>query len=141
MPRTRSQTSPFKVLRMKPRRCSDQVYVGSACNSCATMATILFSNPSSRSLENGKLFGSTQTRNSRACAAPTLSRTHPTKTLRKAEHIECASLHRRVFQIAHGVDETKRGGSVARIEIAGHDCARPAAYAGEDRDILLALGP
>src|ERR687886_584472 len=58
---TTSHAPDFKVLRMKPRRCAHQVYSTRAPKSFATSSAILFSNPSPRAFENGRLFGSAQT--------------------------------------------------------------------------------
>src|SRR5215208_1754619 len=62
MPTTRSHSPAFSVFLMKPRRCAHQVYCTSTFISRAMRAAILFSNPSSRSFEKGRLFGSAQTR-------------------------------------------------------------------------------
>src|SRR5205085_11986519 len=61
-PTTTSHAPAFKVLRMKPRRCAHQVYSSFSCRSSANSSAILFSNPSPRSFENGRLFGSAHTR-------------------------------------------------------------------------------
>src|SRR2546427_12522645 len=47
---------------MNPRRSGHHVKVGVAPNSLAMSSTILFSKPSNRSFEYGKLLGSAQTR-------------------------------------------------------------------------------
>src|SRR5215470_8739754 len=47
---------------MKPVACGNQVYSTGSFSSAATMAAILFSNPSPLSFENGMLAGSAQTR-------------------------------------------------------------------------------
>src|SRR6185295_10015232 len=62
-PITRSQLPAFNVLRKKPRRCAHQVYSTFSPNSFANKSASLFSKPSSRSFEKGRLFGSAQTRN------------------------------------------------------------------------------
>src|SRR5881398_2475386 len=54
------------VFRTYPRRWAHHVYSTDACNSAATRSASLFSNPSSRLFENGRLFGSAQTRSTRA---------------------------------------------------------------------------
>ena len=64
----RSQAPAPSVLRMKSRRCAHQVYDSSASCSSATSSAIRFSNPSPCSFENGRLFGSAQTRSSRSAA-------------------------------------------------------------------------
>src|SRR6266542_3135155 len=66
---TRSHFPAFSVWRINPRRCDAQVYRKEASSSLAMSSAILFSNPSSRSLENGRLSGSAHTRNSRSSAA------------------------------------------------------------------------
>src|SRR5437762_3312967 len=55
------------------------------------------------------------------------------------ERVKHPALSRRLRQITHRIDESQRCGSVARIELAGDDRARPAADAAEDRDVLLAV--
>src|SRR2546427_12210510 len=50
------------VFLMNPRRSGHHVKVGVAPNSLAMSSTILFSKPSNRSFEYGKLLGSAQTR-------------------------------------------------------------------------------
>src|SRR5215204_4983739 len=62
-------------------------------------------------------------------------------TSRKAEHMEGSSFRGRVLQVAHGVDEAERRGAVADVEVAGDDRTRPAADAGQDGDVLLAVRP
>src|SRR4051812_14045550 len=54
---------------MKPRRCAHQVYETFSPKLAATMAASLFSNPASALFENGRLFGSAQTRSSPSDAA------------------------------------------------------------------------
>src|SRR5512142_1586044 len=60
-----SQVFAFSVLRTHPRRCGHQVYSSVSPNWCATSSAILFSKPSPARLENGRLFGSAQTRRAR----------------------------------------------------------------------------
>src|SRR5215467_13388577 len=62
MPITTSHWLARSVFLMNPRRSGHHVNVGVAPNSFAMRSTILFSKPSSRSFEYGKLFGSAQTR-------------------------------------------------------------------------------
>src|ERR1051326_7012766 len=59
---------------------------------------------------------------------------------RKRERVEHSPARGRLRQIAHGVDESEGGGAVARIELSGDDRAGPAADAGENRDVLFAVG-
>src|SRR5687768_17076371 len=103
-------------------------------------AAILFSKPSPFSLEKGRLFGSAQTRSSRACAAPESSRVAASAALRELEDIERPSLGGDVIQVAHGIDEAERRRAVARVEIARHDRAGPTADTRQDRHILLPVG-
>src|SRR2546421_4293974 len=60
-------------------------------------------------------------------------------TLGKAEHIERPSLGGLLRQVAHHIDEPAARGRVARIEVARHDGAGPAADPGEDGHILPAV--
>src|SRR5438067_11165641 len=53
---------------MKPRRCGSQKYASGRRRSRATIAAILFSSPSRRAFENGRLFGSAHTRSGDADA-------------------------------------------------------------------------
>src|SRR5213594_469857 len=55
---------------MKPRRSGHHAYVAVVPRSFAKSAAILFSKPSSLSLEYGRLFGSAQTRNAALAAWP-----------------------------------------------------------------------
>src|SRR4051812_11897250 len=125
-------------------------------------STILFSKPSRRSFENGRLFGSAATRSTRGSALKPItadkpkmstsirggrrlpgavmprphSRTRPEVAFhllsRQRENIQRPSLGGVLRQIRHGVRETERGGGIARVELAAHDRARPAADAAED---------
>src|ERR1041384_2337811 len=63
---TTSDIPAFNVLRKKPRRCAHHVYSIRSPRSWAISSAILFSNPSPRSFENGRLFGSAQTRSTPA---------------------------------------------------------------------------
>src|SRR3954451_17939156 len=104
-------------------------------------STILFSKPSSLALENGRLFGSLQTRSSVPLAAPRfVTRSRPTRNaLRQPEDIERASFGRGILQIRHGVHEAQCSGAIANVEIARHDAARPAANPGQNGHILMAI--
>src|SRR6185312_10751264 len=126
------------------------------------MSTILFSNPSSRSFENGRLFGSAHTRSSRAGLAIAAATGRPNMNASsnnapvirspddlpdlaalsgQPEHIERASWVRGFLQVLHHVDEAERRGGVSRVEIAGHDRACPTANPGKDGDVLPAVRP
>src|SRR5689334_9100380 len=60
--------------------------------------------------------------------------------LGKREDIQHSSLRGHFRKIADGIHETKGGGRVARIQPAGDDGADPSADAGENGDVLLAIG-
>src|SRR6185369_17160794 len=73
-PITTSHIPALRVLRKNPRRWAHQVYSTRSPRSWANRSAILFSKPSSRWFENGRLFGSAQTRRTPAgrgicCAA------------------------------------------------------------------------
>src|SRR5690349_24732718 len=100
-----------------------------------------FSNPSSRALEKGRLLGSAQIRNSRAwagkVAATASSSARARGALGQAEDIERPPLGRVLRQVAHGADEAKRRGLVARVEATRDDGAGPAADTRQHRHILM----
>src|SRR3954468_6282650 len=102
-------------------------------------AAILFSKPSRCSFEKGRLFGSAQTRSSRASAALVASTTSmiATSRLRQAGDIKHASLRRCFLQIRHRIDEAKRRGAVTGIEIARHNRAGPAADTAQHGHVLM----
>src|ERR1051326_7592297 len=60
--------------------------------------------------------------------------------LRKGEHIEHASLARRLGQVPHRVGEAEGRGSVARIDVGRDRQPRPPSDARQHRDVLLAVG-
>src|SRR5437660_1526874 len=106
-------------------------------------AAILFSKPSRRSLENGRLLGSAATRRTRgaevcACAEQVNASRRDASHL-KREHIERSSLSRILRKIGNGIGKSRGGGRIAGIEIGGHERAGPAADAGENRDVLLVV--
>src|SRR4051812_36374948 len=114
----------------------------SASSSWAISSTILFSKPSSRSFEKGRLLGSAHTRSSRACAAPMSAKiANAMRTLREAEDIERSSLVRCLLEVSHCVDEAERGGAIARVKVTGNDRTGPATDSGQYRDILVAVRP
>src|SRR5436190_3827450 len=149
-PMMTSQSPALSVLRMKPRRCDHQTYSTGSPSSRPMSCASRFSNPSPRSFENGRLFGSAQTRiDGRALAtvldarAPSMTATaasmHITAAavrLREREDIQHASLLRSGRQVAHGVYEPERRGRVARVQNPGDDGARPSAYSRQDSDVL-----
>src|SRR3954454_1148470 len=106
-------------------------------------AAILFSKPSRCSFEKGRLFGSAQTRSSRASAALVASATSmiATSRLRQAEDIKHASLRRCFLQIRHGVDKPERRRSVAWIEVACDNRAGPSAHAAQHCHVLMSVRP
>src|SRR4030095_9321721 len=63
---TTSQTPARNVFRKKPRRCAHHVYSTRSPMSWANSSAILFSKPSRRSFEKGRLFGSAHTRSTPA---------------------------------------------------------------------------
>src|SRR3954447_18357923 len=126
---------------MNPRRSGHQVYCTVAPSSWAIRSTILFSKPSPRLLENGRLLGSLQTRTSRASTdvAPALISKARVRALRQAKDIERPPFGRSFLQIGHGIDEAKSSGAVTRIEIARYDRARPASDTGKNGYILMTV--
>src|SRR5690349_7206812 len=153
-----SHTPAFSVLRKKPRRCAHHVYSTRSPRSWANSSAILFSKPSPRLFEKGRLFGSAQTRSTPAGRAITgwaiasaagragrvqaerVSKQTTNKTsLRKRKNIKHASLRRVVRQIRHRTDKPERARRVACIETACDDCARPTTNTREYRDVLLAV--
>src|SRR5918993_6112286 len=138
---TASHIPSRSVLRMKPRRCAHHTYSIRASSESPTSSAILFSNPSSCAFENGRLFGSAQTRSTRresAHAAATTT-TAIAATLRKAVDMEHASLRGRVFQRFHRQAPARARRRVARVELVDDDGARPSADAGKNRHVLLAV--
>src|SRR5690349_21386175 len=95
-----------------------------------------FSNPSPASLVKGRLFGSAQTRSSRA-AAGAASSSSAASSLGQAEDIERPALGGGIRQVAHHLAPAERGTGIARVEIGGDDRAGPSADAREDGDILV----
>src|SRR3954447_12925567 len=67
---------------------------------------------------------------------PTADSRHP-RISWQCKRVEHPALGRRLRQVRHRVDESEGGGAVVRVELAGDDGARPAADAGENRDVLL----
>src|SRR3569623_157444 len=122
------------------------------------MAASLFSKPASALLENGRLFGSAQTRNSSfgaAAAGITCPIRQPSATaaqlLRRRmaavltvgaaelEHQQLAPAGGVERQVLSSTGEAKRGVAYARIDLGvGHDSG-PAADARENGDILLSV--
>src|SRR3982750_3007641 len=94
-----------------------------------------FSNPVSFWCENGKLSGSAQTRSS----APS-AQLQKKNRLRQRENMEHAAFDGVLRQVAHGVGEAQADGAVPRVHFLGDRDAGPAADAGENGDVLLAVG-
>src|SRR4051812_44782031 len=70
---------------MKPRRCAHHVYETALPNFCATFSASLFSKPSPARFENGRLFGSAQTRRVSGTAATEAAACKVAMASRKAE--------------------------------------------------------
>src|SRR5215208_27053 len=88
----------------------------------------------------------------RACTPPkgpprpqpiTSARAQPPEAFRSPnrEDEEGSTLGRLARKIGHGAYEPERAARIARIELPGNDGPRPAPHAGEDGDVLLAIGP
>src|SRR4051812_36824244 len=165
-PSTTSQRPAFTVLRKKPRRCAHQVYSTRRPNSSPISVASLFSKPSPFRFENGRLFGSEQTRSASAARAWRANRVPVTATativanatpdtinarrprgrkpvvrsarIAQSEHVEHAAERRLLRQILHGVDEAESRRRVAGVR-AEHHRARPPADAGQHRDVLMAV--
>src|SRR3954451_8148 len=95
-----------------------------------------FSNPSPAWLVKGRLFGSAQTRSSRAAAGAAKS-SSAVSSLGQAEDIERPALGGGIRQVVHHAAPAIRGGGVAYVQIGRDHRARPAADAREDGDILV----
>src|SRR4051812_7883107 len=96
-----------------------------------------FSKPERLSCENGRLSGSAQTRNS--VLSTESAAANSSAALRQRKYMQHAAFHGVFRQVLHRVDEAERRRAVACVDLAGDDDARPAADAGEDRDVLLAI--
>ena len=68
-----------------------------------------------------------------------IAETAATKQLRKCENIERASLGCRVRKIFHRIHEAERRGSIALVEIARNERARPATNSGQYGHILFVV--
>src|SRR5690348_15539991 len=71
---------------------------------------------------------------------PTSGSSRRASRLRQREHVQRAALRGVIWQILRGTDETECAVGVARIEIAGHHRARPAAHARQHRDVFTPVG-
>src|SRR5688572_7538248 len=128
---------------MKPRRCAHHTYSIRASSDSPTSSAIRFSKPWSFAFENGRLFGSAHTRNVRdgcAHAAAAAATTAISATLGEAEDMQHASFRRYLAQRLHRLAPSRACGGVARVELVDHDRAGPTANAGENGDVLLAVG-
>src|SRR6266705_690562 len=119
---------------MNPRRSGHHVKVGVAPNSLAMSSTILFSKPSNRSFEYGRLFGSAQTRKLArdpwASAPVSSSREAPT-----ASATEVGELRELL------VRADRAEPFAVSFEARRQSDTRPASDAGQDRYVLLAIRP
>src|SRR5687767_7762430 len=119
-----SHDCALSVLRTNPRRCAHQVYATVRPMSRAMSWAILFSNPSPRPFEKGRLLGSEQTRRAlgalRALRALREATTTPTafssvsalsapsalSALGQCKDIQRPSLRRVLRKVAHRVRES-----------------------------------
>src|ERR1051326_5509420 len=144
MPTTKSHWPLSRYSRTNPRPILCQMKVRCALRSRATSAAMRFSKPVSSRLENGMLWGSAHTRNSRVWAfAPTaeMRKKKPTNTLRQGEYIKHSPLIRVMRQVLHGCGESQGCGFIASVQAARHDRPCPTAHAGQDGDILFSVRP
>src|ERR687888_242686 len=99
---------------------------------------MLFSKPSSRWFEKGRLLGSAQTRKtlsgrSPARPEPKAATTISAVTIARSElrthreYIESSASRSLVRQVLHRVDKTERSTAVVRVEPTRNDGARPTA--------------
>jgi hypothetical protein len=149
-PMIRSHRPAPMVLRTKPRRsaAARRIPAAHAQVVCARRA-MRFSKPASSRCEYGRLSGSAHTRSAAlAPRRPPAARRRPAPARQqrtssaafRAARRHTASLPSRVLrQVLHRVGEAVGGGAVARVEVAGHDGAGPAADARQDGDVLLAV--
>src|SRR6185437_3812598 len=100
---------------------------------------IWLSNPCSERLENGRLSGSAQMRNGVACAIIGAITTHSRASLRKREYIKSPSRLGCTLQIAHCNAPPVSSGVISRVQVRVHNRSRPAAYARQNRNILLSV--
>src|SRR4051794_40626223 len=143
---------------MKPRRWAHQGEEARPPNCAAPQAASLFSNPASALSENGKLFGSAQTRSapSDAAAAVVASATRnpramPGKLFRRRmaavltiratelEHQQLAPARGIERQVLGGSGEAQCGVAYALVDLRIGDDSRPASDARQDRDVLLSV--
>src|ERR1051326_459921 len=133
-----SQRSSSRAFETAALRSDHQVNSSFAPISRATTSAIRFSNPSERSLENGMVFGSAQTRRTRGSAARAVAVNRT--LLRKRKNVQHSSFSGVFAQVRHRVSHAKRCGAVLGIDSAGDDGAVPAAYPRKYRHILLVIG-
>src|SRR3954451_7031635 len=111
--------------------------------SWASRSAIRFSKPPPLASENGRSFGSAQTRSSLGAAwtaGAQASSAAASLMLRQREDIEHPALGGDVRQVGGGTHEPERRRAVAHVKAAGHDGTGPAAHAGEDGHVLAAVG-
>src|ERR1700743_195595 len=104
-------------------------------------AMMRLSKPAAARFEKGRLSGSAQTRNGGAAITgrQTSIGNRSAANLGKRKHIKRSSWLCCVFEIVQRASPSIGCGVVTRIEIGGTDRPRPSAYAGEDRNVLLAV--
>src|SRR3954467_15717151 len=143
MARRASQRPMPKVCRKKPGpRCAIGTKASGRPRSSATILAILFSKPFPCASENGKLSGSTQTRNGAASARHTHDVAASIAALmRQRENIERSAFGNPLLEIADCRAPAVAGGGVTRVEVVGDHRAGPAADPGEDRHIFMSVRP
>src|SRR4051794_7818740 len=121
--------------RKKPRRWADQSYLTVNPRSLASNSAMRFSNPSPRSLENGRLLGSAAMRSSVAaatgaveafrgssCAPLRLAKNRSGRTLillGETKDIQHPPFGCELWQLLHSVHKAQRAGGITDIKIPG----------------------
>src|SRR3954463_14502753 len=138
---TKSASFALSVSRKNPRRCARQLYCTPAPSCFAIKSAIRFSKPSSRSFENGRLFGSAAIRRTSlfVSTANTFAQSNSAKIVLKREDIQGSSLGRFLFQVGQRVCESRDRCRIFRIKICGHQRAGPSTDPGQNRDILFSV--
>src|SRR5215470_9537501 len=141
----------FIVFLMNPRLWPHQMYRSGAPRSSAITAAILFSNPSSFWLENGRFSGSAQTRNSFTSApkthvAPMSTASTATMApidrmlLRKRERSQNAALIAEAADVSKRAERSQSCGRIVGADVRGDPDPRPPSDSRQYGDILLAVG-
>ena len=141
-PRTMSQSPAFSVSRTKPRRCATRCSDGRRPAPAPASARC-----GSRTLRRARWRrAGCSGRRRRAARAPRRAAPRAQQAATSSGTVGQARRHRasRPWWCASGrsriaLHQAERGGGVARVEVGGDDGARPAADAGQDGDILLAV--